>query len=282
MTIRRSSFTTRFPVLQGRRWAALGLALLLLAPGAWAQEGEPFTINGQRVEAYLAEKYDTNLRRTHNVRSTLQQTPHGPSGYVYLNSLTKPITPKGVVITEDSIHGRARAVAEAFLQEEAELLGITHMEEIREVKIRTGTGRRGDYTIVYYGRYINDLELEHMSIQMTVGQDEKITSVSADLVPAPPELYAAVTRPTLTESDIRKIVLADLAADAASPETDPIARARIRRDSPHYPDPEQMELRKHLIGSSPYVVWHVKAVWAYTVDAFTGKILTKAPTWIVG
>ena len=53
--------------------------------------------------------------------STVQQTPNGPSGKLHIRG---NITPKNVKAAE-GVQGRARAIAEAFLEEEAELLGIT-------------------------------------------------------------------------------------------------------------------------------------------------------------
>jgi hypothetical protein len=223
---------------------------------------KPFKINGKDVKEYLMEKYKLHKVRKDDLTSTLQQTPNGPKGKFHIRGNIKP---KNVVITEDTVQGRARAVAMAFLREEASLFGVTNMEEIREVKINTINGYKGDVTSVHYRRYINDLELESVNIRITIGPNETISSAAAYLIPPPPELYGSVKKKTLTEDKIYKIIEQDL-----SPTQKDLTGMKIT------------EIRKIAIASSPYVVWKANAgvksdhgIWLYKIDAFTGEIINK-------
>ena len=259
---------TKSVITDRRGWQSfLGLLLILalLAPVAFTQD-ELFTINGQGVEVYLMEKYQV---RDDDVRSTLRQTPGGPSGDLYLHTFDRPfITRKRIrVFADDTLQDRSRKLARAFLEEESELLGITHMEEIRERNINTFQRDDGrSITKVRYGRYIHDLELEYMYIQITVGKIDGITAVTAKLVPAPPELYEAVQRPTLTEEEIWKIVEDDFGVTSRELITG-----------------EGSMISQVAIPTPPYAVWRVNYVgrkneygnWVYRLDAFTGEILKK-------
>jgi hypothetical protein len=87
--------------------------------------------------------------------------------------------------------------------------------------------------------------------------------VAASLVPAPPELYRAVTESQLPEEKIRAIVMQDM----NSTKTPYPRNAHIR------------EIKKLANYKSPYVIWKVHAIpWKYTIDAFTGEILSKQST----
>ena len=120
-------------------------------------------------------------------------------------------------------------------------------------------------TNVYYRRYINDLPLENAYIQITIGHEENIRSVSAELVTSPSELYEAVKKKTLSESEIRKIIEQNLGSFQKD-----LMGMKIS------------EIRKIAISSPPYVVWTANAgvksdhgMWGYKVDAFTGEILKR-------
>ncbi len=116
--------------LRGEIITALISLFLIFGHAAHAQD-MPFRINGMDVKEYLIEKY--NLRK-HNVSSTLQQTPNGPKGYLSISGMG--IKPKFMPV-EENIQARARAIAKAFLKEEARLFGITNMDEIREISVET-------------------------------------------------------------------------------------------------------------------------------------------------
>jgi len=181
----------------------------------------------------------------------------------------KGITSKSVTALKSIQNRKERA--RAFLREEAELFGITNMDEIREVKIKTSEGRDGEYTMIRYRRYINNLELEGMYIWIDIGPDDSITWLSAELVPTPPELYEAVKRKTLTEGEILKIVKQDLELSGVDPE-----EMRV------------LSIKKVTVPSSPYVIWKVDVNlktgggrWKYRIGAFTGEILKKRNALII-
>jgi hypothetical protein len=62
--------------------------------------------------------------------------------------------PKNVASLGGDRENRSRAIAKAFLEEEAELLGITSMDEIKEYGIETSKGNDGDFTNIYYRRSV--------------------------------------------------------------------------------------------------------------------------------
>ena len=139
------------------------------------------------------------------------------------------------------------------------------MDEIREVKIMTNKGRNGEYTMVRYRRYINNLELKDMYIWIDIGPNGNIDWVSAELVPVSPELYEAVAKKTLAKDRILKIVEQNLKSAGIDPKA-----VRL------------LDIEKVAISSSPYVIWKVdvnltKGVgrWKYKINAFTGEILEK-------
>ncbi|HDH53813.1 MAG TPA: hypothetical protein ENH24_04945, partial [Nitrospirae bacterium] len=196
------------------------LALLIFGQTVSAQKeqdviAQPFKINGKEVKNYLMEKYKL---RKHDVSSSLQQTPNGPSGKLHLRG---DIVPQNIANAKrmKNREDRARAIAGVFLKEEASLLGITNMDEIREMSIDTFTSPYNNLTTtnIRYQRYINDLELEYAYIGITIEHDGNIRSVSAELVPTPPELYEAVKEKILTEGEILKIVKQDLESAGIDP-----------------------------------------------------------------
>lgn len=242
------------------------LTMFIFMPVAVAQndsetQAEPFKINGKDVKEYLIEKY--KLRKDDIGDSTnVKQTPNGPKGYL---SIMRNIKLKNVILTGRG-QDRDRAVAKAFLEEEANLLGITNMDEIHERAIDTSRGHDGDYTTIYYNRLINNLVLNGADIRITIRPDETI-AVSAELIPAPPQLYEAVKRKTITKDKVMEIIKQDLLANANKSDSKGM---RIS------------EIRKIAISTPPYVVWVANAGlendlggWGYTIDAFTEEILKK-------
>lgn len=233
---------------------------------------QPYKINGKEVKEYLMDKYQLHKIHKDDMTSTLQLTPNGPSGNLYINSFERPITPQNITITDASVQGRARAIARAFLREETTLFGISNMDEIREMRIDTFTSPYTKLTTtnIHYRRYIDNLELKDMYIGITIGQYENIRSVSAELVPTPPELYEAVTKKTLSEIEILKIVEQDLESVGINSR-----------------DMRVLKVEKVVIPSPPYVIWKPdvnlkKGIgrWGYDINAFTGEIIKKKNTLV--
>ncbi len=251
----------------GRLLFMLVLAAILLVFGHFAlAQNESVTSSSnspQKPAPHLKQYFTDKYQKIQEVMSTLYQTPHGLQGWL---SIRGNFMPKNMPAVSGDRNSRARAIAKAFLEGESALLGITNMDEIREFGIHTSQGYGGDYTHIYYRRYIGDLELDKEDIHITIGPDETITGVSVELVAVPPELYQAAAKETLTEKKIREIVQQDLKST--------MIKAK---------DAKISEIRKIAVPTSPYVVWQAfGGIWLYTIDAFTGEILTKKSQVIKG
>lgn len=133
------------------------------------------------IMKYLKDKHNVE-----NVTASLQQTSHGPNGSVYFRGNIVPKTADGVpvksVITETGRKERARAIARAIIAEEVSLLGITDMEELKEVNSLD----KPEGVSIYFNRYIGDLPFEYGDIAVHFKADgETIMSLQANVV-APP------------------------------------------------------------------------------------------------
>lgn len=212
------------------------------------------------IMEYLKGKY--NKVDEDGVNARLQQTPNGPLGSIGIAG--EDITPKAgrniPQLAAMSKEDRSRAIAKAFIAEEVALLGITNIDEIREIEFEIGpTG----YTHIDYRRYIGDLLLDGVEIKVHIGPNGNIRSVSADAIPISPAVYEAVAKETLKDSDIRRIIERDLAP--------PGKKSAVRIS----------KIDKVAISLPPYVIYKVEAgayaeySWNYRVDAFTGEILEK-------
>ncbi len=219
--------------------------------------------NAKNVKEYFEGKYG----KLRDISSTVRLRTYGPDGRLHV----------GGNITVESFQemsgeqGRARGLAKAFIEQEAQLFGITNMSEIREYEVRSDSYATGDYVNIFYHRYIGDLELASSRravaaarIRVEVGPQDTIVNFDADLVPMSPEAYEATTKKTLPESKIRHIVEMDLRTQKFP--KDKLTEAMGR-----------LELKKYAIPDAPYVVCEVKSIWTYIIDAFTGEVLQKLP-----
>ncbi len=214
------------------------------------------------LKKYFEDKYRDKDNKTQitDISSTLQETPQGPRGRL---SLSGHLRPKNVEAASGDKKAHARAIAIAFLKEEEELLGLPDLNELRESRIESVMGHDGEYTHIYYDRYIGDVLLGRSDIHITIGPDESISSVIASLLPVPSETYQAVTKKTITEDDVLKIVKRDLKAHGSDPDT-----MKVKN------------IRKFASDISPYVFWGLKVTvrggyWEYIIDPFTGDIYRK-------
>jgi hypothetical protein len=217
------------------------------------------------LKKHLQEKYKDQI---YEVSSNIQETPQGPRGTLNISGHIKQ---KKFETTSGDKAGRVRAHANAFLKDESELLGLLDLNELREYKIATTMGHDGEYTDIYYARYIDDLHFENAMVHITIGPDESIMFVTAVLVPASSELYNAVTKKMITENEVSKIIERDLKAHGFEPEDVAISN-----------------VNKSALSTSPYVVWtaavdlknlkkkHDMPAWGYEINAFSGEILHKS------
>jgi hypothetical protein len=231
------------------------LAMLLLGTGGMAQAA-PGSLRPYKLPPSLLEYFKTRYGQVDNpLVATLQETPDGPLGNLHLSGRMRPAVSEG----GDTPKDRARSIARAFLDQEALLFDITDPAEIGKPAIEM----KDDGTaIVDFSRTIGGLPLMDWSIRIQVAADETIARVTANLTPASTALYDAVKRRTISNDEVRRIVARDL--------------GRPGRGAPKIYQPGLLATWR-----PPYLVWSAggsvgAAPWAYSIDAFTGKILTRS------
>jgi len=220
-----------------------GLAIAGQNDTSFVKDNKPYKLP-PNLKKYLIDKY-TNISE---LSSTLQETPLGPRGYIFIAGNIRPKIQSSNISEEPDTETRARAIAKAFLEEEATLLGITDLGEIRERYIKTETVHDGEQTLIKYSRIINGLPYDNAYVDITVGHDNNILHVSAELVPAPQQLYKAVSNQTLTEEQIKTIIKQDVVTSGKKTNEMTIKH-----------------LSKWLGSTAPYVTYTA------TVDLGTGK-----------
>jgi len=245
--------------------AILMLMIFLGCGRAFAQDDAPTPAeNTQRQSAknlneYFRGKY--KFERSGSVQSSIRQTEFGPRGNLHLFDVEIGFDNITDLPGED---GHARALAKAFMEEEADVLGITDMNEIRESRFSKNDGFVKDIVVINYARYIGELELEGSYFEVRLWQN-KIRSLSTALVPVSPELYAAAREKRMSKDKAVKIVERDIKAAGH--------------------DPKGMKLwsiKEIAIPDAPYVIWHVNCGverggrWLYRINAFTGEIIKKS------
>ncbi len=211
------------------------------------------------LKKYFIGKYKDQID---DISSNLQETPQGPRGTMYISGHIKTnITAS----TRENDPDSARRIAQAFLKDEVELLGLTDLNELREESIKTDIGRGGAITHVYYERYIGNFALDGATLHIVVGPDNTITYTRASLVPAPGELYKAVAKKTISEDDVRQLIEKDLGSKGIA-----------------LSDVLMTDIKQYAMSSQPYVVWKLNVVtktgsdrWKYVIDAINTKIVSK-------
>jgi hypothetical protein len=207
----------------------------------------------------LQKKFDLD-RDTLTIR--LEHTQYGPKGHI---NLVLKVLPSDVASinnstgTDENSHSRVNATVLEFLTEEAELFGIKNLDEWRETSFVTDGL---DFTMMEFQRYIDQLPLENSFIKFFVSSTGQISSVSAELMPAPPELYMAAKKDTLTEERIRAIAEETLLRMGLDASTGLSGRNYLKAEKIAVPTP-------------PYVLWKVESKGAIFIDAFTGEVLIK-------
>lgn len=232
---------------------ALLLSLWIFDLPSYAQDVNP---TQDHLKKRLTDKYN----KVQEVSSTLQVTPNGPKGHLHISGEMKP---DKIPVVEGE-HSWERGMAKGFLEQEAPTFGIENTDEIQERKVTASVGYYGDTTNVYFHRVINGLVLENSDFNVTIDTTRNVSSVSAEVVPAPPELYEATKRPTLAEDKIKRIIESNLKSGNSNPN---IKFNRVEKLATEAP---------------PYVIWKVDVIlkddlgrWRFRIDAFTGEILEK-------
>ncbi|MBI5893459.1 MAG: hypothetical protein HZB79_07400 [Deltaproteobacteria bacterium] len=267
-----------------KRWGISFFIISILFLGIENAAGQGisiFTASKAEIERYFRYKY--GFQR--GMRVSLRSDPP-LCGTIYELSIEDDIGGKGGIRPPHlgpNVKDR-QAIILAFFKEEAEFFGLTSMSEMRFGSRKQRKDLRekemGKYEAVERVRgglyhYIGGIPLECTGTLVHLNPDGSIKSLMADVVPVTPELLRALTQPTLSEADIRRIVEEDLLPDEqSSPMTRDIKRGK--RPDIH---PKTMEVEKAAIPVPPYIVYKAFSAWDYTIDAFTGRILQKIQSW---
>ena len=258
-----------------KRWTIVPVIAGLLGLSSIAVGQIPSWLDPERPHAQAREALVEHLSGKYRVESAeVKAFPRDNSVVWQSLSSSGDFTPKAPVTPEPGEHGKARAVARAFLQQEAAALFGIAPADIRAAQVWKGMPGAFTQTGINYSIYVGDLPLRGAKVQVDLDGDERIRRVDADLPPIPDALRQAVKRPTLDEQRIRRLVQADIEADAQSPDV-PWPVKRYMTD----PLRRSTEAEKLAIPAPPYVIWQVRSIWRYEIDAFTGKILSKTPGW---
>ncbi len=203
----------------------------------------------RELKKYLIEKYvHISEVMVRQIKSHL-----GPRKAI---DITGAITPKAEIKGKDKLQ-RSRAVSRAFILGEPSIFGITRADEIKELRVGSISG----YTLFRYRRTVGGLPLEGMEMVVNVSPDEKVTYVSANIVLAPPELYDAVKKKTITQDEAISVIKQDLAKEVITPGGIQV-----------------FKIEKFAVPSPPWVIWKADVKpgkWLFRIDAFTGEIINK-------
>lgn len=250
-------------------WVA-GLVPAASGPPVWLTANLPGRQASDELAGHLSDRYRIS-------KVEIRRYPSSRDHAVVWRDLwiSGDLTPAVTVVTPPGTDGKVRALADAFLHDEADaLFGIAlvdiriagvHKEDIADSLTRTTVG---------YGVYVDSLPLQDAGISIGFDKHDRITWVNARLVPIPDALRQAVRRPTLGEQDVRRLVQVDIEDDAKSPDA---AYPVKRYPADPYKRPTTVE--KLAIAAPPYVIWRVRSIWEYDIDAFTGTVLSKTPGW---
>ena len=260
-----------------RRVTKLGhfafLMFLLLgfaSPDVLAKGPSAIKADKGEVQRYLHGKYKIKeilieeREDTYHGRGHWRQLSLG--GETRDNDITPPAA-RNVLSSKDP-----RKIAKAFLAEEADLLGLTPISEMREVEIKENViqgplippEEHGTHVGVGYDHYLNSLRLDGTRTGVSVGPSGKVLYVYAEVVDITPALLEAVKQPSLPQTEIRRAIKKDLIANGKDPDK-----------------VENLTDEKYAIPMSPYVIWEVELTlggldaWIYRVNAFTGQIIRK-------
>ncbi|MCM0081337.1 hypothetical protein L4X63_07020 [Geomonas sp. Red32] len=256
--------------LQMIRYVILLVILSLLAATAFAQGDGANNVKDSKsyklpsnIKLYFEDKYQS----LDDIISTLQETPNGPLGRLLLSGkLVLKNAPNAEPETTEPLSERARRVARQFIAQEASFLGIENLGEIRERKtFQDDYGN--NFTYVLLDRYIDGVPAESGDFRFLVDPAGNIVSAQIELIPSPPELYAAAKKKHLPEKKVMEIVVKDL-TDAG----ENVKALKLNL------------LRKYAKPKPPYVRYGVTVVLpgvpskkiSFQIDAITGEIITKA------
>lgn len=217
-----------------------------------------YTAADEDIRQYLQQKYQVVDLEINSSDDNL----YGSRRSLFLSGDLTPPSAAGLDSKD------ARGIAQAFLREERDFLGLTPDIELRE-RIKTSPrmpGTEDTGTSLAYYHYIHGVKLALGWTTLHVSKEGKIVSVSVDLVPLSTEMLDAAKKPRLDKQAVHRLVKED--PSGVKFKDNPNAKTM------HAHTIESTEL---LIPNPPYVIWevHPTGQWDYVVDGFSGKILRK-------
>ena len=235
------------PIISHRyRYLVVGVVLFLYAVGGYAE-------HSASSANYSHEKLFSIDRKIESSRHDFEETPDGPRGRFsvqYRRDLSKKKKKADKYVREKSALNFVLAEKHIFRVSRPEQLNIfvRHDDETGNTNVR-------------YERLVNDLVLDDMEFMVHVGPEGNITYVHGNVAPVSPALRASLKKETISEGQVRELVLADMGVGA---------------------DTNQnliLGMEKKLESVHPYVTWKVKGFWDYEINAFSGKIISKRQGW---
>jgi hypothetical protein len=227
------------------------LAVSTICALAFGSSGptRPYRIPPNLLE-YFKSRYA--LSWDGSLTSRVAATADGPQGSldVYFKKN------RGAPVTSPLPDEQADAIARAFLQNEASLLDISDMSEIRKQEFKRTDG---ETVVAHYQRYIGGILLFEESFRVEVDPAGMVTRLHATLVPTPLGLYQAADRTPITRERVDEVA----------------HQALADQDSPTFDEPKLMATWE-----PPYVLWYAGGrlgpehdhAWTLGIDASTGKI----------
>jgi hypothetical protein len=228
-----------------------------LVPGAG--KGKPY-VKPEKLKIHESKyEFEKHVKQKHGKRFKVEefrveQTESGLDSYMYIVENRDP----SVLQLGDTCTNAERAhrigVAKNFILNNSELIGLTENEELRE------RGRERTYCrSLYFDVYVNNYELSSAQIIITFVPQHNY-SMSFQLKPVTPEMYAAAQQEALPPEEIAKIVYSD---------------QNISIDDKNGNKPPELIMRKYLRNREPYAIWEVRDRYLYEINAVTGEIAFK-------
>lgn len=162
-------------------------------------------------------------------------------------------------LTGDKLR-RSRIIADAFLKEEAGVLGISDLNDLTGgTPIVDGSGG----SVMNFKETLEGLTVEPCGdpwVQIIVGPDESIVSFLAQLVPISPEMRNAASK-TISKEAAEEIVKNSLISQVTT------SNLSILRSV------------KYFQTGFPYIIWHIRVgnkdlPWEYKLNAISGEVIS--------
>lgn len=208
---------------------------------------------------------EANLRGKYRKVDSLTVEPGPPDQAGVLFFVTGDLRPPEEQLSKSGYQMLERdpeASATLFVRNEAEFLGMTEPNE--ELRQRTELEEKDGKVHIFFDKYIAGLRIDQVDIRVHVNPDGSVFAFNGYLVSVPLSVKSAV---------------------AAAARSTHIPQERVRTaiaDDMGFGVTFTMKAEKVVIPTEPYVVWKADVTlqkgvgrWMYTMDAFTGRIMSK-------